>query len=96
MEKVTMLRQVEPYLCAAAATVVIGCKNSSSGTGTDTALTRYSVTYHGVGGGGTVPTDANTYTVGQTVTAAAAPAGLTAPADKAFAGWNTQGRWKWN
>ena len=73
----------------AAAAIVIGCKNPSSGTGTDT--TPYTVTYNLNGGTGTVPTDANTYTVGQDVTAAAAPTGLSPPAvDKKFAGWNTK------
>ncbi|WP_230204540.1 InlB B-repeat-containing protein, partial [Olavius algarvensis spirochete endosymbiont] len=51
----------------------------------------YSVTYNLNGGtGATAPTDADTYTVGQDVTAAAAPAGLAAPADKRFDGWNTR------
>ena len=75
----------------AVATIVIGCKNPSSGTdttGTDT--TTYTVTYDANGGSGTVPTDTNTYTSGASVTAKAAPTGLTAPADKRFDGWNTE------
>ncbi|VDA99903.1 hypothetical protein S1OALGB6SA_977, partial [Olavius algarvensis spirochete endosymbiont] len=57
----------------AVATIVIGCKNPSSGTdttgtdttGTDTTgtdTTTYTVTYDANGGSGTVPTDTNTYT----------------------------------
>ena len=72
----------------AAAAIVIGCKNPSSGTGTDT--TPYTVTYNLNGGTGTVPTDANTYTVGQDVTAAAAPAAPTTPPHQKFAGWDTE------
>ncbi|VDA99272.1 hypothetical protein S1OALGB6SA_335, partial [Olavius algarvensis spirochete endosymbiont] len=45
----------------------------------------YTVTYNLNGGtGATAPTDDNTYTSGASVRAAAAPAGLTAPADKRF------------
>jgi len=71
----------------AVATIVIGCKNPSSGTGTDT--TPYTVTYDANGGSGTVPTDLNTYTVGQIVTAKTM-GGLTPPPGTTFAGWNTQ------
>jgi len=73
----------------AVSTIVIGCKNPSSGTGTDTALTRYSVTYDANGGSGTVPTDSNTYTVGQIVTAKTM-GGLTPPPGTTSAGWSTQ------
>jgi len=77
----------------AAAAIVIGCKNPSSGSDTDT--TPYTVTYNLNGGtGATAPTDANTYTVGQDVTAAAKPGGLTAPPgtplNHRFIYWNTK------
>ena len=72
----------------AAAAIVIGCKNPSSGTDTAT----YSVTYDKNGGSGTVPTDSKRYAAGASVTAAAAP-GLVAPTTpphQKFGGWNTE------
>jgi len=55
------------------------------------AAKTYSVTYDLNGGtGATAPTDADTYTVGQGVTAKAAPTGLVPPTGKTFDGWNTQ------
>ena len=80
----------------AVATIVIGCKNPSSGTdttGTDTTgtdTTTYTVTYDANGGTGTVPTDSVRYDSGASVTAKAAPTGLVPPTDKRFDGWNTR------
>ncbi|VDA99773.1 hypothetical protein S1OALGB6SA_846, partial [Olavius algarvensis spirochete endosymbiont] len=46
------------------------------------AAKTYSVTYDLNGGSGTVPTDTDTYTSGQSVTAKAAPTGLVPPTGK--------------
>ena len=78
--------------------IIIACKNPSLNTGTDLDTganlnkgTEYPVTYDLNGGSGaTVPTDSEVYAAGQDVTAAAKPVGLTHPAGKSFAGWNTQ------
>jgi len=57
--------------------------------------TVYSVTYNLNGGtGGSAPADSNTYTIGQNVTAAALPAGITPPGGRRFAGWNTRSNGK--
>jgi len=53
------------------------------------AAKTYSVTYDLNGGSGTVPTDADTYTVGQGVTAKTM-GGLVPPTGKTFDGWNTE------
>ena len=51
----------------------------------------YSVTYHLNGGqGGSAPEDGNSYLAGATLSVKALPPGISAPAGKSFAGWNTR------
>ena len=76
---------------AAMAALMVACGGGGSGSSpvTASAPATYTVTYAGNGStGGTVPTDGNDYTVGQTVTVLG-NAGNLVKTGFAFAGWNT-------
>ena len=70
----------------AAAIIIIACKNPSLSTSAE-----YSVIYDLNGGqGGSAPEDTSSYLAGATLSVKALPPGISAPAGKSFAGWNTR------